>query len=129
LGGRGGYDTLDVAFSPNGQYLAADHATGLFIWRISDGKQLIESDQTIYSMAVAYSPDGKYLAYANINAVVLSSPDGADIIRTMEGHNMPVFELLFSSDNSLLVSADDIEIRVWRVQDGQLMAVGKRDCP
>ena len=129
LGGSGGYDTSDVSFSPDGRYLAADLATGLYIWRISDGKELLGANNPIYSMAVTYSPDGKYLAYSDINNVVLSSPDGSQKIRTLEGHQMPIFELLFSPGGSTLVSADDMDIRVWRVEDGELLAIGKRECP
>jgi WD40 repeat protein len=124
----GGSDTSDVAFSPDGQYLAADLATGLHVWRITDGKELLGGDAPIYSMAVAYSPDGKYLAYADINTVVLSSPDGSKMIRSFTGHQAPIFELLFSPDSSTLVTADDLEIRVWQVEDGELLAVGKSEC-
>jgi WD40 repeat protein len=128
FGSSGGSDTSDVAFSPDGQYLAADLATGLHVWRIADGKELLGGDAPIYSMAVAYSPDGKYLAYADINTVVLSSPDGSKMIRSLPGHQAPIFELLFSPDSSILVSADNLEIRVWQVEDGELLAVGKREC-
>lgn len=124
----GGYDTSDVAFSPDGQYLAVDLATGLRVWSLADGKELLGGDPPIYSMAVAYSPDGKFLAYAEINNVILSSPDGSKMIRTIPGHQAPIFELLFSPDSSTLVSADDQEIRVWRVEDGELLAIGKREC-
>jgi WD40 repeat protein len=129
LSGSGGYDTSDVAFSPDGQYLAADLGTGLYIWRISDGAELLGADNPIFSMAVTYSPDGKYLAYSDINNIVLSSPDGSQKIHTLEGHQLPVFELLFSPDSSTLVSADDMEMRVWRVEDGELLAIGKSSCP
>ncbi|OGN94094.1 MAG: hypothetical protein A2Z71_07995 [Chloroflexi bacterium RBG_13_50_21] len=128
LGGSGGYDTSDAVFSPDGKYLAADLATGLHIWRTADGKELLDADTPIYSMAVVYSPDGKYLAYADINNIVLSSPDSSREIRTFQGHQAPIFELIFSPDSSILVSADDMEIRVWRVEDGELLAVGKREC-
>ena len=129
LGGSGGYDTSDAVFSPDGQYLAADLATGLFVWKVSDGTELVGADQPIYSMAVAYSPDGKFMAYAESNNLVISSPDGGQIIKSLEGHQAPIFEVLFSPDSSLLVSADDVDIRVWRVADGRLLAIGKRACP
>jgi hypothetical protein len=128
LGGTGGSDTSDAVFSPDGQYLAANLATGLHVWSMADGKELLGDDSPVYSMAVAYSPDGKYLAYADINNLVLSSPDGSKIIRSLSGHQTPIFRLLFSPDSSLLVSADDLEMRVWQVEDGELLAVGKREC-
>lgn len=36
IGGSGGYDTSDAHFSPDEQYLVADLATGIFLWRIPD---------------------------------------------------------------------------------------------
>lgn len=132
LGGTGGFDTSDIVFSPDGQFVAADAATGLFLWKTSDGTQLLGGNPGINSMAVAFSPDGKYLAYSDIgekSEVVLSSPDGSERVRTLEGHLSPVGELTFSPDSSTLLSSDWVEIRVWRVEDGNLMAVGKSACP
>lgn len=130
LGGTGGYDTSEAVFSPDGQYLAADLATGLYLWRLSDGALIWNQVQN--SMAVAYSPDGQYLAYADLdanNSVVLASPDGAETIRTVDLTQGPVFDLFFSPDGALLAANDGIEIRIWRVSDGQLAYVGKPACP
>ncbi len=80
LGGYGGYDTSDAEFSPDGQYLAADLATGLFLWRISDAS--LVWNEVKNSMAVAFSPDGQYLAYSDVddgNKVILASPDTAQV--------------------------------------------------
>jgi len=129
LSSSGGYDTSDVVFSPDGEYIAADLATGLFLWKLPDRTELLGASSAINSMAAAYSPDGSLLAYSDLNHIVLSSPDGSQILRTLEGHRSPIFELLFSPDGSTLVSADDMEIRVWRVEDGELLAIGKSACP
>jgi WD40 repeat protein len=129
LNSSGGYDTSDVAFSPDGQFIAADLASGLFLWKMPDRKELLGASSAINSMAVAYSPAGRYLAYSNLNDVFLSSPDGSQTSETLKGHQSPVFELLFSPDGSILVSADDMEIRVWRVDNGELLAIGKSSCP
>ncbi len=130
LGGSGGFDTSDAAFSPDGKYLAADLATGLFLWRLADGRSMWELP--VNSMAADFSPDGRYLAYANAGSsydLVLSSPDGAETARILSGHPGPVWELAFSPDSSLLASTDGIELRIWRVEDGELMYVGKSVCP
>lgn len=132
LGGSGGYDTSDVAFSTDGQFVAADLATGLFLWRISDGTDLSGGNPGISSMAFAFSPDGRFLAYSDINdnnKIILSSQDGTKKIKTLEGHQMPVFEVLFSPDGSMLASADDQEIRIWQVEDGKLLYIEKNECP
>lgn len=128
LGGTGGLDTSEATFSPDGKLLAADLATGLHMWNLSDGRELISTADAITSMAVTFSPDGRYLAYANVKQVILASEDGSQIMRTLIGHQFAVFRLLFSPDSSILVSADDVDIRIWRVEDGQLLAVGSNTC-
>lgn len=132
LGGFGGYDTSDISFSPDGQVVASDTATGLFLWKTSDGTELLGGNPGINSMAAAFSPDGRFLAYSEIGEkhnVVLSSPDGTQKIRTLEGHASPVGVLIFSPDSSLLLSSDWVETRIWQVEDGQLIYVGKSVCP
>jgi WD40 repeat protein len=130
LGGTGGYDTSDAVFSADGQYLAADLITGIFLWRVSDGS--LTWNDIRNSMAVAYSPNGQFLAYSNIddnNKVILAPPDGKGIVREIEGIQGPVWELFFSPDSSLLAATDGAEIRIWQVQDGRLLFIGKPTCP
>jgi len=130
-GGNGGFDTSDAVFSPDGQYLAADLATGLFLWRVPDRKELLGGNPGINSMAMAFSPDGRYLAYVDIdqgNRIILVSPDGSQSIKTLEGNQAPVWELFFSPDSSLLVSTDGNEIRIWQVETGELRYIGKASC-
>jgi WD40 repeat protein len=128
LGGTGGMDTSDVAFSPDGQFVAADLAGGLSLWRVSDAV-LLKSG--INSLAFAFSPDGRYLAYADIgenNRVFLSSPDGAENVLTLDGQQTLVWELIFSPDSSLLAAVGG-ETQIWQVEDGRLLYVGKAACP
>ena len=129
LGGTGGFATSDAVFSPDGQYLAADLASGLFLWRLSDGKSLW--DDLKNSMAITFSPDGRFLAYALIaddSKIVLGSPDGTGIIHTLEGMQGPVWELIFTPDSSMLAATDGNEIWIWQAEDGKLMYVGKPAC-
>ncbi len=130
LGGTGGYDTSDASFSPDGQFMAADLATGLYMWRLSDASLVWH--QVSNSMAVEFSPDGQYLAYSDIddgNKVFLASADATQTIRVVDELQSPVWALLFSPDSSLLSVTDGVEIRVWRVEDGSSLATGKTTCP
>ena len=132
-GGSGGNDTSDITFSPDGQFAAANLAAGLFLWKTADGTQVLPGEtRVINSLAAAYSPDGSFLAYSDIgekDSIVLASPDGTRKLRTLEGHQAPVWALLFSPDSSLLASADGLEMRIWRVADGQWLFVAKSECP
>jgi WD40 repeat protein len=97
LGGTGGYDTSNPEFSPDGQYVAADLATGLYLWRISDGE--LAWNEIKNSMAITFSPDGRYLAYADIDdnsKVFLSTVDGSEIVRPMAEHQGPVWGIRFA---------------------------------
>jgi len=130
LMGTGGYDTSDAHFSPNGEYLAADLATGIYLWGVSDDELIWNEIKN--SMAVAYSPDGQYLAYSDVddnNKVTIATPDGAQTILTIDGMQGPVWELFFSPDSSLLAATDGIDIRIWQVMDGELRFIGKPECP
>jgi len=130
LGGYGGYDTSDAEFSPDGQFLAADLASSLVLWRISNASPMWNEVKN--SMAVAFSPDGQYLAYSNIDAgnnVILYSPDGARGIRSLGSMRGPVWELFFSPDSSLLAATDGNEIHIWRAGDATLLYIGKAACP
>jgi WD40 repeat protein len=129
LGGTGGYNTSDVAFSPDGHFVAADLATGLSVWDAAN-RTLLWSG--VNSMAFAFSPLGNLLAYADVdtnNKIILVSPDGKQKVNALTGHQGTVWKLIFSPDGSLLASADDLEIRIWRVEDGRLLYIGKSACP
>jgi len=130
LGGSGGYDTSDAEFSPDGQYLAADLVTGIYMWRISDGN--LVWNEVKNSMAVTFSPDGRYLAFSDVddsNKVILAAADTAQFTRVIDKMQSPVWELFFSPDASLLAATDGVEIRIWQVEDGTLLSVGKATCP
>ncbi len=129
IGGYGGYDTSDAVFSPDGQLLAADLASGLYLWKIADASVIWNG---VNSMAVAFSPDGQYLAFSNIdngNEVILASADTGHYLRSIDAMQSPVWELTFSPDSSLLAITDGTEIHVRTVKDGAMVAVGKSACP
>ena len=132
LGATGGFDTSDISFSPDGKLVSADTATGLFLWETSTGRALIQGNPGINTMATIFSPDGRVLAYGEIgekNKVVVSTPDGAQKIRILDGLTGPAGILFFSPDSSLLLASDWGETRIWRVDDGQLLLIGKSTCP
>jgi WD40 repeat protein len=121
LGSTGIYVTSDISFAHDGQLVASDTATDLFLWKISSGTELLSGNLGISSRSVAFSPDGRFLAYGKSGEkfdVVLSSTDGLQKIRILEGRPTPIGILIFSPDGSLLLSSDWVETQVWRVEDG-----------
>jgi WD40 repeat protein len=131
LGANGGYDYNEVSFSPDGSLLAADTVNGLFLWETSSGKELLGGNPGINSAAVTYAPDGRSLAYGlaeKMFDIILARPDGSQTLRSLPGNQLPFWKLGFSPDGSRLVSGG-VEIHVWQVKDGALLAVGKSACP
>lgn len=127
LGGTGGDATSDIAFSPDGQFVAADQAGGLSLWRTSDWKQIWTG---VSSMAFAFSPDGRYLAYSDINDenVVLRPLDETQETYILEGSQNFSYDLFFSPSGALLASAG-AGIQIWDVEARQLAYIGKDSCP
>lgn len=130
FGDTGGYDTSDAHFSPDDQYLAADLATGIYLWRISDGELLWNKVKN--SMALAFSSDGEFLAYSDVddgNKVLLTSLDSDQIDHTLGWLQGPVWEMFFSPDGSFLAATDGLSIPIWQVDSGEMRYIGKSECP
>jgi WD40 repeat protein len=128
----GGYDGSDVTLSADGQFVAAGLGGGglISLWNLNSGALLWRGGL----FAVAFSPDGRLLAYSDQgsdgdNQVVLRTADGKDVVRTLVGHPGMIWRVVFSPDGNLLASADDLETRIWRVEDGGLWYVRKSSCP
>ena len=124
----GGDITSDIAFSPDGQFVAADPIGQLSLWRTSDWNKIWSG---VTSMAFAFSPDSHFLAYSDSNdnySVNLRALDGTQETRIFEKEQTFVYDLFFSPDGALLASAG-AGIQIWQVETGQLLFMGKASCP
>jgi WD40 repeat protein len=107
--------TYDVAFSPDGRWMAtASGDPGQFgkvtLWKTTpDGdaqpeKDLVEIIDVAY--AVAFSPDSKRLAAAGADrAIRLWDVESAQLLFTIEDHADWILDLAFSPDGKRLASA------------------------
>ena len=121
-----------LAFSPDGQAVAASGYHELTLWKAADGaldRRLVGLAERVYD--VAYSPDGRWLAAAGgdpgqsgVVTLWIAEPTGGgkrvrDLLETTDS----VFAVAFSPDGKRLAAAGaDRAVRVWDVESGALVA-------
>ncbi len=110
-----------VAFSPDGQMLAASGGKTVRLWRMNDGGLIRELEgHTDWVYATAFSPDGQTLASGSVDTTVrLWRVSDGSLIRELKGHTNTVNSVAFSPDGRTLASGSvDTTVRLWRVSDG-----------
>ena len=114
-----GYTTLeftDVAFSPDGQTLAAAHPWRISLWDAETG----DLQRTIGAHSsnvtdIAFSPDGRLLASVSYDRTVsLWDTETGRWINTFTGHAAGVESVSFSPDGNTIASgSQDDTVRLW----------------
>src|SRR5690242_20012002 len=101
-----------LAFSPDGKFLAAAGRKGVRIWNVSTQKLIStfeetssEPNQTSATTTIAFSPDGQLLAADGHGGTVniWRVKDGS-LLYTLPGHSAVVKSLAFSPDGTLLAT-------------------------
>lgn len=109
-----------VAFSPDGERLAAGSDEGITLWSVPEKRFIKTFDYD--TAAVAFSPDGQQIAGAAWDLNLWNIADIGNIKKTSlfthRTHDAFVQTIAFSPDGKWLVSADaQGKIKVWDVQD------------
>jgi len=116
-----------VAFSPDGNYLAAAKAGdkgGIVLWDLKTLKVHAVTEVAKGVPCVAFSPDSKTLAAgSNAEHCHLYATADAQLLRSLPGHNQSAPAVAFSSDGKTLAvgSNPDASIRLWNYQTGELL--------
>ncbi|MFZ0531632.1 MAG: WD40 repeat domain-containing protein [Anaerolineales bacterium] len=121
-----------LAFSPDGQMLAAAGDSSVIVWSMADGSEL-SNMPTGYQggRSVAFSPDSRILAYEFGETVTLVEMPGARALNTLQ-HSSDVRGFEFLPDGQSLITAivsgqnDDgtfpvyeITFTVWDIDSGR----------
>jgi WD40 repeat protein len=118
IGANVSYVTL--AYSPDGEYLAASAADSVRLFRTADGKSLGAYKG---GLSLAFSPDSKLIAGGALqDAVRVWEIATGKVILNLTPPLESVTSVVFSPDGKLLVSGgDEGTISIWNVSSGQLL--------
>jgi WD40 repeat protein/tetratricopeptide (TPR) repeat protein len=114
-----------IAFSPNGQTLAAGNTDGtVTLWDLNakdPTSETLTAGHTGWVWTVEFSLDGQYIASGSRDGdIVLWNPATGQVSQTLRGHKDWVNDVAFSPDGRTLASAsDDDTIRLWDVATGR----------
>jgi len=109
-----------VAFSPDGQVLAAANVDGaLRLWRAADGQLLQVLVHSSGVTSVAFSPDGAWLVSGSYDGGVrFWRVKGGTLMRTLKVYGT-VWSVAVSPDGQrVAASGEDRLIHIWRASDG-----------
>ncbi len=115
---------LSVAFSPDGDLLAAGTATGeIRLWHATSGTSLQTVQRhTDWVRSVAFSPDGSTLASGSDDLTFLWEVSSGTCLNTLQGHTGVVWSVAFSPDGKTLASgSSDRTLRLWNASSGQCL--------
>ncbi|MEM8828807.1 MAG: NB-ARC domain-containing protein [Cyanobacteria bacterium P01_G01_bin.19] len=116
-----------VAFSPNGQYLAAGDTKGdIIMRRVADGQPVMRfTGHTAWVVSLDFSPDGKTLASSSCDCTArLWDVANGQCLHSLEEHEHEVWSVAFSPDGQTLATGcDDNKARLWNVETGKCIRV------
>jgi WD40 repeat protein len=116
---------LCVAFSPQGDLLAAGTSTGheIRFWHTANGLPVqTVLGHTSWVRSIAFSPDGKTLVSGSEDQVRLWEVSSGQCLMTLQGHTSAVRSVAFNPDGKTLASgSEDQTVRLWEVSSGQCL--------
>ncbi|MFN8489016.1 MAG: BTAD domain-containing putative transcriptional regulator [Caldilineaceae bacterium] len=116
-----------LAFSPNGHYVASGHSGGeICVWEVASGRLCAQWQAHATSItALAFAPDNLHIASGAVDSsAALWHATTPTLLHTLTGHTDEVAALGFSPDGATIITGShDLTVRLWATTDGSLLAV------
>ena len=115
-----------IAYSPDGQMLAASGYSGVMVWNAEDGRELINMQTGSSGLpAIAFATDSRFLAFSLKNTVTLLEMPGGRILNTFQ-HPNNVGGFAFLPDGKSLIAASfsvpEITFTIWDLDSFQAVS-------
>jgi WD40 repeat protein len=126
VGGLHGDYIYSIAFSPDGQTIAAGMSNKTIkLYNVKTGQEIRTLRGHKYAVhAIAITPDGQTLiSGSSDNTIKLWNLTTGQLIRTIQAHTKPVHAIALSADGQFLASGSaDKSIKVWQLKTGKLLS-------
>ena len=125
-----GLDAIsDIAFSPDGRFLAVAAGNGIYLHDTRSRGAIDHFETDNPPEAIAFAPDSKLLATGMSDGTVeIRRVADGQLLTSLIGHEAEVTSVSFSPDGEKLVSTSwDATVRLWSVDNGKLLATLVRE--
>ena len=114
---RLGKGTVDqVAFSPDGRYLAVISSIGIWLYDVATSRELALLEHTKEAESVAFSPDGTILAYGLRDGLIMFWDIATRRnVATLSGQEHGVYSITYASDGTMFASSGGSTVKLWDI--------------
>ena len=117
------YWISNIAFSPDGKYLAATDGKGIVtVWEVGAWKVVNKiTGVEDYTYSMEFSPDSSKvaIAYSSGKVIVVEISTG-EIVLTLTGQVQAVYDMTFTPDGKILITASgDHTVKFWDAASGE----------